>query len=159
MTSVVPIRVSRPQGRWRTDLLPTICIVAVLVAVACMPFAIAAATWADHLSLRKEWTISGPACPVVAQVSMAARGGHPPPPFTYKGTRFAFQIGSAYCEAVPDEGLFPQTTHAVCQFSAPGAVEVTTAGRMVTFEPGVGHPTTVTVRDGRPSCVVGGWFR
>jgi hypothetical protein len=29
----------------------------------------------------------------------------------------------------------------------------------VTYEPGVGHPTTVTVRNGRPSCVVGGWFR
>jgi len=159
MTSVVPIRVSAPQGRWRTDLLPTICIVAVLVAVACMPFAIAAATWADHLSLRKEWTIAGPACPVVAKVSIAARGARPPPPFTYKGTRFAFQIGSAFCEAVPDEGLFPQTTHAVCQFSAPGAVEVTAGGRTVTFEPGVGHPTTVTVRGGRPTCVVGGWFR
>src|SRR6266436_3941085 len=102
MMPVVPIRASRAsQGRWRSDLLPTICILAVLAAVACMPFAIAFATWADHMSLRKEWRITGPA----------------------------------------------------------GAVEVTTGVRTVVYEPGVGHPTTVTVRGGQPSCVVGGWFR
>jgi hypothetical protein len=151
--------VSRVQGRWRTDLLPTLCILAVLVAVACMPFAIAAATWADHMSLRKEWKIAGPACPIVPQVSMAARGAHPPPPFTYKGAHFAFQIGSVECEAVPDDGLFPQTTHPVCQFNAPGAVEVMVGGHTVVYEPGVGRPTTITVRGARPSCVVGGWFR
>lgn len=159
MTAVIPIRVSRPQGRWRADLLPTLCILAVLGAVAVMPFAIAAATWADHLSLRKEWTIAGPACPVTQQVSIAARGARPPPPFTYKGAHFAFQIGSVECEAVPDEGWFPQSTHAVCQFSGPGAVEVTAGGHSTIFEPGVGHPTTVTMRGGRPNCVVGGWFR
>ena len=123
-----------------------------------MPFAIAFATWADHMSLRREWKIAGPACPVVPAVSMAARGAHPPPPFTYKGAHFAFQIGSVECEAVPDEGLLPQTTHPVCQFSAPGAVEVTTPARAVVYEPGVGHTATVTVRGGETSCVVGGWF-
>lgn len=160
MTSVVPIRVTRtPQSRWRSDLLPTVCILAVLVAVACMPFAIAFATWADHMSLRKEWKIAGPPCPIVQQVSLAARGAHPPPPFTYKGAHFAFQIGSVECEAVPDDGLFPRTTHAVCQFSAPGAVEVTAGGRATIFETGVGRQATVTILGDRPSCVIGGWFR
>ena len=28
--------------------------------MACMPFAIAFATWADHMSLRQEWKIEGP---------------------------------------------------------------------------------------------------
>ena len=151
--------IREPQGRWRSDLLPALCILAVLAAAVSMPFAVVFATWADHMSLRKEWTIAGPSCPVVSQVSLAARGMHPPPPFTYKGAHFAFQIGSVECEAVPDDGFFPQTTHAVCQFAAPGAVEVTTAGRKVVYEPGVGHPATVAVRADRPSCVMGGWFR
>jgi hypothetical protein len=38
-------------------------------------------------------------------------------------------------------------------------VEVYAARSHKTFEPGVGHPATVKIRDGLPTCVMGGWFR
>lgn len=125
-----------------------------LIAVASIPFTIWVNTWSDHRSLRKEWTIAGPACPVVAQVSLAARGAKPPPPFTYRGAHFAYQIGDVECAAVPEKNLFDSSHYTVCQFDAAGAVEVTTGGRTTVFEPGVGRGAMVTVRKGAASCVV-----
>ena len=135
-----------------------VCILAVCGAFVMMPVAIGVATWRDHLSLRAEWDIRGPACPQVPRLSIFAMGARPPPPFTYKGTHFAAQVGDVFCEAVPDEGWFPQTTHAVCQFSHPAGIEVTTHTGHVIFEPGMGRRATVSVRKGRPSCVMAGWF-
>ncbi len=145
------------RGFW--DGVATAAIVVVVSSVASIPLMLGVATWLNHLALRKDWAIAGPPCPEVPAVTRAAKGVHPPPPFTYLGVGFAPQIGNSSCEAVPDEGWFPRTTHPVCQFSGPGAVTVTVAGRTVVYQPGVGHPTTVTVRNSRPSCVVGGWFR
>jgi hypothetical protein len=139
--------------------LATAAIVAICAGVASIPLMLAVATWVNHLALRKDWAIAGPPCPEVPAVTRAAKGHHQPPPFVYLGVRFAPEIGNSSCEAVPDEGWFPQTTHPVCQFSGPGAVTVTAGARTVVYEPGVGHRTTVTVRNGRPSCVVGGWFK
>jgi hypothetical protein len=134
------------------------CILAVCAAFVAMPVVIVVATWRDHLSLRAEWDIKGPPCPEVAKLSLFAIGSRPPKPFTYKGVRFAAQVGDVYCEAVPDEGLFPQSTHAVCQFSHPAGIEVWAPAGHAIFEPGMGRRATVTVRHGRPSCVIAGWF-
>jgi hypothetical protein len=157
MTFVTPINTGR-RRRWTSEILPAVAILAVCLAAMAMPFALGIETWLMHLSLRQDWAIRGPPCPEVAQVSIAARGLRPPKPFVYKGIRFAAQMGNIYCEAVPDEGWFPKTTHAACQFSNPAAVEVHTPLRDVIYETGVGHRATVTIRNGRPSCVVGGWF-
>ena len=62
------------------------------------------------------------------------------------------------CGAVPENPLWPSTSYHVCRFNNPGAVVVTQGGRTTIFEPGVGRPATVTVRDGKASCVVAGWF-
>src|SRR5258708_4733820 len=145
--------------RGRLEWLQTAAIVVIFAGAATIPLMVGVGAYLAHLSLRKDWKIAGPPCPEVSEVSLGARGMHPPSPFSYLGVHFAPQIGNVSCEAVPDDGWFPQTTHPVCQFSAPGAVEVAVAGRATVFEPGVGHPTTVTVRSGQASCVVGGWFR
>jgi hypothetical protein len=137
--------------------LQTAGILLLLLALASIPLQVGVSTWATHQSLKKEWTVEGPPCPVVAQISRAALGFKPPPPFVYQRVGFAYQIGDVSCEAVP-EGFFSGATHPVCQFDAPAAIKVTTAGRTVIFEPGVGHRATVTVRDGKASCVIGGWF-
>jgi hypothetical protein len=137
--------------------LQTLGMVLLLLGVAAIPIQIGLATWITHQSLRTEWAIRGPACPVAPRISRAALGSRPPPPFVYQHAAFAYQIGDASCEAVP-EGLFNGRTHPVCQFDAPAAIQVTAAGRSTIFEPGVGHRATVTVRDGQVSCVIGGWF-
>lgn len=129
-------------------------VLLLLAAVASIPLSVGVGTWLTHRSIRKEWTISGPACPVVAQISIAARGAKPPPPFDFLGAHFAYQIGDVECAAVPEENPFDSSHHAVCQFDAAGAVEVTSGGRLTIFEPGVGHGAMVTIRRGEVSCVV-----
>src|ERR1051325_2479983 len=125
MTFVTPINTGR-RRRWTSELLPLICIVIVCATAMSVPFTLAIETWVNHLSLRKDWAIRGPACPQMAEIPKYARGFRPPKPFIYKGTRFSAQLGDVFCEAVPDEGWFPKTTHAVCQFSNPSAIEVDT---------------------------------
>jgi hypothetical protein len=148
-----PIRLGRRRGPLFARL-QTAGIVALLAAVAGMPISVGYATWRDHRSVRAEWTASGGACPVTPSVSLAARGAKPPPPFTYRGARFAYQIGDAECAAVPESSLFDSSHYTACQFDAAGAVEVSYSGRTTIFEPGVGHGAIVTIRKGRVSCVL-----
>ncbi len=132
-------------------------VLLLLGAVASIPLAEGIGTWLGHQSLRKEWAIAGPACPEVPRVSIAAMGAKPPPPFVYQNVAFAYQIGDVFCATVP-EGYFTKATYPVCQFDHPSAIEVKSRGRTVIYELGIGHKATVTVRDGRPSCVMGGRF-
>jgi hypothetical protein len=127
----------------------------ILLAAVSFPSQVAYATWADHRALKDEWKIPGPACPAPAH----AWRWPAPRTIHYKGVAFARQYGGIYCEAVPVENPFSQATFPVCQFSGPGRVLVTLAGRTTAYEPGIGKPATVTVRDGRVSCVVASWWR
>jgi hypothetical protein len=147
----------RMDGRRRRLMgaLQTLGVLVLLAAIAGIPLAVGVNTFMDHRSLKKEWTLAGRACPVVARISPAARGAKPPPPFTYLGTHFAYQIGDVECADVPAESVFDPSHHTVCQFDAAGAVEVTTGGRTTIFEPGVGHGAMVTVhKGGAVSCVI-----
>jgi len=146
----------RLDGRRRRIVgrFQTAGVLLLLAAIASIPLTVGVNTWADHRSLRKEWTIAGPACPVVARISPAARGAKPPPPFTYLGAHFVYQIGDVECADVPAKSAFDPSHHTVCQFDAAGAIEVTSGGRTTIFEPGVGHGAMVTVRKGEVSCVV-----
>jgi hypothetical protein len=134
--------------------LQTAGILLLFAALASIPLTVGIGTWLDHRSTTKEWTRPGPACPAVAQVSLAARGAKPPPPFTFLGAHFTYQIGDVECAAVPEKNLFDSSHHTVCQFDAAGAIEVTSGGRTTIFEPGVGHGAMVTVRKGEVSCVM-----
>jgi hypothetical protein len=136
--------------------LQTLAILVVLLAVVGIPISVGYATWKDHQSIRREWMVAGTPCPVKASLSAAARGAKPPPAFVYRGAAFAYQIGDVECVASPEKSLFDPSHYTVCQFDAPGAVEVSSTGRTTLFEPGIGHGAAVTVRKGQVSCVVMG---
>jgi hypothetical protein len=133
--------------------LQNVGLFALLAAIASIPVSEGYSAWATHRATRGEWLTKGPACPVVSALSMAARGARPPPPFVYKGVGFAFQIGDVTCAAVPEASIFSSRTFPVCQFDAPSGIAVTVGGRTVVFEPGMGHGATVTIHDGRITCV------
>jgi hypothetical protein len=160
-----PERFSHPIGLRRRARSPafarlqTAGIVILLTAIASIPISVGYATWATHRASLREWIVRGPACPVAASLSPAARGAKPPAPFVFQGIGFAYQIGDAFCAAVPVENVFSKATFPVCNFDAPAAVEVIVGGRKVLFEPGVGHSATVAIRDGRVSCVIGAGLR
>jgi hypothetical protein len=139
----------------RARRLQDLGLAALLVAIASIPLSEAFRAWAGNRALRREWVAAGPACPVVAALSPAARGAKPPAPFVYKGVGFAFQIGDVACSAVPEKSLFTRTTFPVCQFDAPAGIAVTAGGHTTYFEPGVGHGASVSVHAGQPpTCVM-----
>jgi hypothetical protein len=139
------------SGGWQT-----VGIVALMLAVSSIPLTIAYGALADHQALKTEWAIAGPACPEVARPTRFRR---PPHAFSYQGVRFTRQYGAVNCVVVPDGGMLSKAHHTVCQFNGPARITVATGGRSFAYEPDIGHPATVSIRDGQVSCVVGGWFR
>jgi hypothetical protein len=148
-----------PDARRRSPLMEVVAQLAmggvVLMAAGIVGFLLWSG-WARGATERSDWTIAGPACPVVAAASPLVVGKKPAKVFSYGGAEFSRAFGHASCNGWRENG--PSDVRWVCQFSGPGAVTVTTAGRSVVFQPGVGRRATVTVRQGRPSCVVAGWF-
>jgi hypothetical protein len=129
-----------------------------LLMLASIPGWIVYSGWAELQAMKAAWTIAGPACPIVEQPSRSVVGKKPPKPFSYGGIHFVRQFGHVSCVGWDDGGLGGEDITRVCQFSGPAMVKVAIAGRTVIYQPGVGRRATVTVRHGRPSCVVGGWF-
>jgi hypothetical protein len=70
---------------------------------------------------------------------------------------FTRPFGAVSCVSIPEDGL-TRENYRVCQFNNPGAVTVETDAARTVFQPPVGRRATVTVRHGKASCVVGGWF-
>lgn len=127
-----------------------------LFMLATLPAWLIYETWSAQEAQRKAWDIAGPACPVIAK--SAAFGADTPYEFSYGGARFARRFGHASCASPLEGGLIPGEPYRVCQFSGPSVVAVAMDGGVTIFKPGTGRRATVTVRNGKPSCVIGGWF-
>lgn len=143
-------RLSHSQG-WQT-----VAIVVLLAGVASIPLAVTYEGLAMLQARKVDWAIPGAACPSPAQ---PIRFHRQPLEFDYQGVHFTRRYGAVSCVVVPEGGLFSNRGYPACQFSSPAQLTVTARGGTVLFEPGFGHPATVTVRAGRSSCVVGGSFR
>jgi len=115
-------------------------------------------TWAGLSAEKAAWAVQGPACPIVGAADPRVVGRKVPKTFTYNHIAFTRHLGDVSCSAFREEGFMNPDSYSVCQFSGPGAVTVEAGARKVTFQPGPGKRATVTVRDGQPSCVIGGWF-
>lgn len=132
-----------------------------IVGLATIPGYIILETWMNVVTMKRDWAVEGPPCPEVAVPAPQMLGKKPLKWFTYGGVRFARKNGHVDCAALPEDTLpwRKAVNYRVCQFTGPGVVGVTLDGRTRWFFPGWGKATTVTVRHGRLSCVVGGWFR
>jgi len=139
-----------------------------LSAILCTLIPMAAAPYVSILQIivgnaqaKRDYTVEGPACPVVEKPSPISIGKRPPISFDYHGVSYTRSFGHVECQTVPDGPIWAPSSKSfqVCQFTGPSMVAVTHAGRTTIFEPPPVRTTTVTVRDGKVSCVVGGWFR
>lgn len=133
-------------------------LAALLVPVCTLPAGLAFGVWSERQALAAEWTVEGPPCPIVTQLSPSVVGRKPPKVFRYGDAEFSRAFGAAYCAAIPESRLWTRESYRVCQFNNPGAVTVVAGDHRVIFQPPVGRRVTVTVRHGAASCVVGGWF-
>jgi hypothetical protein len=132
---------------------------ALALAAFGLPTWLIGSTWSERAALKRRWTIAGPACPVVAKPDRAVVGRRSPQFFNYQGIRFGRQFGDVSCVAPPYRNPLDPKSYTVCQFPAPAMVSVATGAGAVIFQPGPGRPAIVTVRDGKVSCVMGGWLR
>ena len=132
--------------------LQTLGIIGVMLGVASIPVTVVVSTWLARRAMWAEWTASGPACPVITQISIAGHGAA----LRGRSSRVGFAGRSATRIAWRATRRLQSRTTPVCAFDAPAAIAVTAGGRTTIFEPGVGHSATVMVRDGQPTCVMGG---
>jgi hypothetical protein len=141
------------------DRLQVLAMGLVLVALAAIPGLSILEVWIDQQNVRRAWTITGPPCPEVDRPAHSVVGRRRPKTFTYGGIDFTRQFGHASCVAIREDGFMNKQSYRVCQFNAPAMVAVTMpGGQKTTWQTGVGNNVTVTVRHGRPTCVVAGWF-
>ncbi len=142
-----------------SSLMVHVGLLALLLAVVSIPAMTAYGVWAGLQEMKAAWTIPGPPCPIVATPSILVQARKPPTAFHYGDAEFTHQVGGASCVAVPEDGLLTRLNYHVCQFNGPAMVAVTVGGHKTIYEPGVGRTVTVTVRHGRPACVIGGWYK
>ena len=129
------------------------------VCVAAIPGILVIQGLVTGMQERRAWAIQGPPCPTVAAPSPRAISRHRDPmSHDYGGATFTRSFGAVSCAGFREPALFEERLYHVCQFNNPGAVTVKTAQATTTFEAAPGKRLTVTVREGRASCVVGGWF-
>src|SRR5688500_20302291 len=151
--------IGKPARRLR-DLAGGWAPLVVVLAILCAtPAYMGYVQWSEVRALRRAWTFTGPPCPVVqTPASWAVSHRRPPKVVDYRGVRFTRAFAAISCAAVPEAGLWSAGSYTGCQFNNPGSVGVTAAGRTTIFQPPAGSRITVTVRDDRVSCVVGGNF-
>jgi hypothetical protein len=142
----------------RLDLAAAVGMGAVILVAVSIPALVVAEGLMRRQALRELWTIEGPPCPKVAQPGPAFFGRRGAQSFTFGDAVLARGLGHASCVAKAEDDLFTQATYSVCQFTGPAQIAVTTRGRTSYFAPGYGRRATVTIRRGKASCVLGGWF-
>ena len=157
MLFILPVARTTYRSKLR-DAGQTLAMAGLLLMLAAIPGYIVLETWAGEQAMKRAWTIAGPPCPVVERPAWRVVGSKPPKAFAYGGIGFARHFGHASCVAWREGGAFNSGLVRVCQFNAPGAVTVAANGRTVSYQPGVAKRATVSVRAGRPACVMGGWF-
>src|SRR5690606_26452424 len=91
----------------------------------------------------------GPPCPAGEPVATM------PKTLVLERVGFGSRSGHSACTVLNGDEGRSRSTFPVCQFTSPGLVRVTTPdGQSTWFAPPPGRPATVSVRGGRPACVV-----
>jgi len=98
---------------------------------------------------------AGPACQPLTEAAYLAMPRPADRLFTYGGTVFGRRFGHVECDMAGGEGLSLGRVYPVCRFTAPAVITVRTAAGTTYFAPGVGRPAVVSLKDGKPSCVLG----
>lgn len=106
----------------------------------------------------KRWTVSGPPCPEVTAAQLQASGYRLRGNFSYEGVRFSRSTGHVECDLVGFNTVLRVGGVPACQFTGPTALSVNTGRAEQFFAPGVGHPATVFIEDGKARCVMASNF-
>jgi hypothetical protein len=92
------------------------------------------------------WTVTGEPCPTTTLAAAPPRG------LVYEAVTFSRDKGAINCNTIQPGGTGTETP--VCMFMGPGNLRIATATTTVDYAPPAGVPATVTIRDGKPECVM-----
>ncbi len=106
----------------------------------------------------QQWAITGPPCPQVTAQAFQAQPVRIHQRFENNGIGFGRGYGHVSCDDIVNDGGRGVGTFTECQFSSPGAIEVTTTAG-VTYFLTQAHRATVSVKKDGVSCVLAGNFR
>ena len=119
--------------------------------------------WALHrpYDIRKaqQWAISGPPCPQVSAQAFQAQAVKIHARFENDGITFGRGYGHVSCDDIKENGGKGFSSFTECQFTSPGALQITTPkGEDVYFVTNTG-PATVSVSKSGVSCVLAAKFK
>ncbi|HEY3798462.1 MAG TPA: hypothetical protein VGL58_08915 [Caulobacteraceae bacterium] len=102
------------------------------------------------------WTVVGPPCQSITPGYWTTLAIEHPTPFRFEGLQGQMAHGDVSCTTLDQLDGRHVADYPVCQFSAPFAVKVATAGGEAAFETIPGKPMTISIPPGgAPRCVVG----
>ena len=116
--------------------------------------------WHRPAGMRKaqEWAITGPPCPQVSAQAFQAQPVRIHERFENDDITFGRGYGHVSCDDIVNDGGRGFGTFTECQFTSPGAIEVTTSAGVTYFLTRV-SPATITVKKGAVGCVLAAKFK
>ncbi len=135
----------------------TILIGAVVLVIA---FLVGGWLWNRPRAVRKaqEWAISGPPCRQVSPEAFQAQPVKIHQRFEDDDITFGRGYGHVSCDEIVNDGGNGFGTFTECQFTSPGALQITTKSGETYFVTGTSR-ATVTVKKGAVACVLAGKFK
>jgi hypothetical protein len=128
------------------------------VAVLAAGGLVAAQHWREQQqdeAFAERWSVTGPPCPAVTAKWVQELALEQRTQIDFEGVDGFMANGAVSCVEVDYFAGRQTRPYPVCQFSAPFVLGLRVGGRPAYFEPGIGRPATVSLRNGRLSCVIG----
>ncbi|WP_293907191.1 hypothetical protein [Phenylobacterium sp.] len=113
---------------------------------------------AANIQLAHEWSIDGHPCPQVSKAEFAARRLKAPKGVLYSNATLFRQFGHMECSPITYDGGTGLGAYAVCQFTGPNVLKVTTSKGEWYFVPGMGQPATIATPHDIAHCVMASNF-
>ena len=134
----------------------------IAAAAAVLAIAFAAGAWFLHrpedIRRAQQWAISGPPCPQVSASGFQAQPVRIHERFEDDGITFGRGYGHVSCEDIKDDGGKGFGSFTECQFTSPGALQVSTSSGDSYFVTKA-SPATVMVRKSAVSCVLAARYK
>jgi hypothetical protein len=99
--------------------------------------------------------VTGPPCAPLTRVAFEHQPFHPDVHgFDFQDMKVVYAFGDSECRRYGDW----RASYTRCMFTSPGVVHVTAGGAEAFYTPGIGRPATVTLANGKLSCVLASHF-
>ena len=136
---------------------PVIVIGAIVLVIA---FLVGSWLWHRPRDIQKAetWAITGPPCPQVSPQAFEAQPVRIHEKFEDDDITFGRGYGHVSCDEIVNDGGRGFGTFTECQFTSPGAIQVTTKAGATYFLTGTSR-ATVTVKKDAVTCVLAGKFK